>query len=60
MLHNTKLDLWILIMVQYNPEDWFTFIFRTHKSDNNDLPMKSMAKNIYKHVSEIFTADSQK
>jgi putative membrane protein len=28
--------------------------------DANDLPMKSMAKNIHKHVSEIFTADSQK
>jgi putative membrane protein len=28
--------------------------------DANDLPMKSMAKNIHKQVSEIFTADSQK
>jgi putative membrane protein len=28
--------------------------------DANDLPMKSMAKNIHKHVSEIFTVDSQK
>jgi putative membrane protein len=28
--------------------------------DTNDLPMKSMAKNIHKHVSEIFSVDSQK
>lgn len=28
--------------------------------DANDLPMKSMAKNIHKQVSEIFTAVSQK
>ena len=28
--------------------------------DTNDLPMKSIAKNIHKHVSEIFSVDSQK
>lgn len=28
--------------------------------DTNDLPMKSMSKNIHKHISEIFAVESQK